>query len=254
MSRSDYKTNFIFTDFGQLAFHKKGNQQATKAFIFLHGHINTAFEYGNYHYFENGVESSLHIFLDHRWHGSSTRIENYPTISQRAEDIDLLLTKLVEDYPQLQQVYLVGYSQGGSVLLYYLSSDYKFKHLVTEAFAIAPRLNLKDYLIWLSEGINEMEKNHQDSFQKKYKSKGYFTYTRSYIDEFREIDFFKICTSIDMPVVLIRGDKDELITKEELLKLQSRNQQYLSYLEIKDCSHFPTIEKQHEIYLTITAL
>lgn len=253
MSRSDYKTNFIFTSFGQLAFHAKGSHLATKVFVFLHGHINTAFEYGNYHYFDQAGADSLSIFLDHRWHGSSTRTRDYPTISERAEDIDLLLERLVEDYPSLKQIYLVGYSQGGSVLLYYLLSEYKHKHLVNKAFAIAPRLDLIDYLSWLSEGISEMEESQTNSFQKKYKSKGYFTYTKDYVDEFRRINFFEISKQINIPVTLIRGDRDELITKEELIKLQSLNKDFISYLEVNDCSHFPNVDKQHEIYRAIAA-
>lgn len=254
MSRSDYKTNFVFTNFGQLAFHVKGPQGSSRAFIFLHGHLNTAFEYGNYNYFDIVDENSMHIFLDHRWHGSSTKQQFYPTLSERSQDIDLLVTNLNQQYPNIKEYYLVGYSQGGSVLLRYLSDTFQSNKLITKAFAIAPRLDLNDYLKWLEEGITEMKTKGTTSFKKKYKSKGYISYTREYVSEFENLDLSSLVQGVSTPISLIRGDRDELILKEELVSLASLNSNYLEYVEVSDCSHFPSVDKQHEIYSIIETI
>ncbi len=253
MSRQDFRTYHIETDFGNLAYHVKGNSAANRAIVFLHGHLDSAMENGTYRIFD-AEDSVLQILLDHRSHGSSTRSKFYPTLSERAEDIDILIPKLSANFPSVKELTLVGYSQGGSVLLLYLLKDYSQKNKITSAVLIAPRLILKRYLKWFKREIEAMSVHQKNYFTKKYKSKGYINYNTKYTEEFENIDYYQEISSLKTKTVLVRGSQDELITKEEAEKLINLNARFLTYREFKDWTHYPSKGQWHELYSYIRGL
>lgn len=245
MSIDDFKTYHIETDFGTLAYHAKGNTSSKKAFIFLHGHLDSAFENGTFRIFDFHSDV-LQILLDHRWHGSSIRTEFYPSITEKAEDIDIFLRNLRLQFPQVEEIYLIGHSQGASVLLRYLLHNYPVD--VTAAFIIAPRFDLKGYMKWFDKEIMMLKENPESqAFTKKYRSKGYVSYNRKYLIDLEEFDLKKSIKSLATPSVLIRGENDDLISREESAFLVDEGNNFLSYYEIPDCGHNLEIKHWHAI-------
>lgn len=247
MSRSDFITHHIATEFGALACHIKGSRQADRAIIFLHGHVDTAMENGNYRIFDSD-DDVIKILLDHRWHGSSTRTRFYPSISERSEDLNILLGELPKFLPSINKVDVIGYSQGGSVLLYFLLNDFEQKRKVDSAFLLAPRLDLKSYLKWFHKEREKMEIAGETQFAKRYKSKGYVVYNTKYLEEFATINYFEILDNLQTKTTLLRGDADDFLTAKEAHKLVNLNEEYLKYIEIKGLSHYPKPEQWHDIY------
>lgn len=213
----------------------------------MHGHIDTAFENGNYRIFDKD-DSVLKILLDHRWHGSSMRTKFYPSISERAEDLDILIKAITNKYRGINKIKVIGYSQGASVLLYYLLNDYEQKLKVSSAFLLAPRLDLKAYLKWFTKERERMIVAGETQFSKKYRSKGYVTYTTAYLKEFASIDYFKIIGNLTTPTTLLRGDQDDFLSAEEAARLILSGEGKVLYKEIVGCNHYPKPEQWNDIY------
>ncbi|MBL8014772.1 MAG: alpha/beta hydrolase [Candidatus Doudnabacteria bacterium] len=247
MSRRDYITKHIYTDFGSIAYHFKGPKMADTAIIFLHGHFDSALENRSYHLFDQNDEV-LKIFLDHRWHGSSTRTKFYPSLSERAEDIDILIESILISFPSIANLHIAGYSQGGAVLLYYITGDQSQKSKLNSVFIIAPRIRLRDYLKWFSKDIDEMERLGKKDFTKKYRSKGLVKYNGKYLKEFSEINLYDLVSKLKVPSVLIRGTEDDLITKEEATRLINLSNNSMAYHEISDLGHNPDPKHWNKIY------
>jgi pimeloyl-ACP methyl ester carboxylesterase len=247
MSRFDFVTHHIETSFGNIAIHTKGPADATRALVFFHGHLDTAIENGSYKIFDS-YDDTLQILVDHRWHGCSTRTVFYPALSERAEDIDIVLEAISQLFPQITKINLIGYSQGGSVLLLYLLGDHVHKHKIESAFLVAPRIDLKRYLKWFEKEIPVMEAEGRSSFTKKYKSKGYINYNKKYIDEFATFNFYEMMDRLTTKTVLIRGEQDDLITEPEAHKLRDLNPKYLKYFSVKDWKHNFEPHHWHELY------
>jgi pimeloyl-ACP methyl ester carboxylesterase len=248
MSIDKFKTYRIDAPFGSLAYHCKGNFASKSAFIFLHGHLDSALE-NNTHQIFDYHEDVLQVLLDHRWHGASTRIEYYPSITERAEDIDILLHELVKQFPQLKNIHLIGYSQGGSVLLCYLLHKKNFaqKSMVTSTFIVGPRFDLKGYLKWFEKELEQIRVGALQHITKKYRSKGYIKYSKRYIRELGEMDFKKLIKHLTIPSVLIRGENDDLISKADSELLIDGSNGLLSYYEVAGCGHNPEVKHWQQI-------
>lgn len=253
MSRSDYTTYHIETPFGHLAVHYKGNINSSRAFVFIHGHIESALENDSYSIF-NKNDGELKILLDIRSHGSSTRSRTYPTISDRCEDLDTFLLHIQSVFPNLEKVHLIGYSQGGSTVLHYLLNEYKGKEMLGDTYLFAPRLDMKAYMKWFDKEIQHLNDTGNVIFDKRYSSKGILTYHKKFIDEFSDINFYDVINNLSINTYIIRGTEDHLLTRDEVDRLVYANPTHLKYVEIEGLVHTPTIDKFEMLFDLIVDL
>lgn len=253
MSRTDYKTIYINTDFGHLAVHYKGDITSENAMLFLHGHIETAIEHGTYQFFD-GDDNNLKILVDHRWFGCSTRIEKYPSLSERCEDIDIVIDFIYKHFSSVKNLNVVAYSQGATVLLLYLSRNFKQKHRISNAFALAPRLNLKEYLQWFQKNIDEIKNTGKEYSNKVYRSKGILRISKAFLQDYIDIDIFETVKSITCPTYIIRGELDDIVSKDEVNKLIEMNPDVLELIEIHSAGHHLTKSQLQELYLYIKSI
>lgn len=253
MSRKGYQTHIIETPEGHIAAHYKGNVLSKRAFVFIHGHIDSAMENQSHQIF-NEDDSELKFHLDLRCHGSSTRTPTYPTLSERSKDIERFIFNTRNKFPEIDKFYFIGYSQGASTLLYYLLNDFLGKEYIGNTFLFAPRLDLKIYLNWFDKEVSKITELGEEKFDKKYRSKGILSYNKKYVEEFSNTDFYKDIYKLDVTSYLIRGGNDDLISRDEVERLIKLNPKFLKYIEIDGLTHYPTIKQFEMIYGLIVEL
>lgn len=212
--RLKYTTEYIQTDFGHLAYHYAGNIAASKVFVHVGGVFDGAMSY-SHELFKNANDGLLRIFVDVRAHGSSTRIAEFPSITERTKDLETILDSVYAKFPNINDVYLSAYSQGAVIALNYLTG-LSSNHKIRKLFLISPRTNASEFKRWFTKELEMLDEEKQDYVTKKYNSKGFYVYTKEFFEDLDRIDLKSKLNLIHTDIEVFTGLKDQLTPYNEI--------------------------------------
>ncbi len=220
VAKTDFKTKYVKTHFGHLAYHQieaKNNEFC----IFVHGHMDSGLDRFSYRLIEDFEGAASLILLDSRGHGSSTRLENYPSLKERGEDLKILVQHLIENHNPTT-VTLISYSIASGIILNVLSevetihSSTKFK-----AVLVAPLLKLSKHKEWFKENIKTLKNTSANFIQKVYRSKGIFNINRDYFKDLSVNFYRKNASKIKSKLSIVFGEQDNRTSVADVLRFKN---------------------------------
>ncbi len=162
-------------------------------------------------------------------------------LHQEADILEALLLKL-----GIRQPIIFGHSDGATIALLY-AAKYKPKAIISEAAHVF----VEDITL---EGIHETLKNDteiKEKLKKYHKNQAetiFNAWHQTWLSTtFQTWNIEKEITQITCPVCIIQGENDEYGTMEQVNKIQKAVNGFSEINMIKDCGHFPHLEKRDAV-------
>ncbi len=246
--KTKYKTKYIVTDFGHLAYHYCGNADSSTAYIFIHGHFHPSLENQSSAVFDKVEDSIFKILLDSRGHGSSTRLKEYPSLGERIEDIDILFVHIVKNYPSLKEFHLVGYSISGAVVLKSVKKlEKKYKNFKFSITLVAPLMKLSKHKKWFKKDIKNLSSTGENQITKKYKTKGLYDYSKRYFEELTSKFYLNNNRKWNSPIKILLGKNDTRVSTTEIERFVIRVKAEIVFNADQEFTHYLSAEEFAEI-------